>query len=191
MRAAFELLIPLDDNAWAEACQCLILKKYSKKKLVFSAGDEGDQVRFLISGIARYFLINQQGKERNKSFAKPVCAITSLPSLVVGCPATYSAQALTDCVTLNISYRELKRLSDKYRSWAKLMLRIFEDLALDKDRRIAELLMCSATERYLNFMEEYAESAESIANYQIASYLGISEVALSRIRSQLQRTKRD
>ena len=142
-------------------------------------------MRFLVSGIARYYYLSVEGKERNKSFAKPICAITSLPTLIDASPATFSAQALSDCVCLSISYQQIQELNDSYKCWARLCLRIFERLALEKDVRIAELLMCSATERYLIFLEEYAELAEQIPNYHIASYLGITEVALSRIRNKL------
>ncbi|EPJ49941.1 MAG: hypothetical protein OFPI_21740 [Osedax symbiont Rs2] len=163
-----------------------MLNRYTKKQQIFSQGDSGDQVRFLVSGIARYYYLSPEGKERNKSFAKPVCAITSLPTLIDASAATFSAQALIDCVCLSISYQQIKRLNDSYSCWARLCLRIFERLALEKDQRIAELLMCSATQRYLVFLQEYAELAKIIPNYHIASYLGITEVALSRIRNKLQ-----
>ncbi len=185
MRAAFELVEPLDDQSWGEASELFVLNRYTKKQQIFSIGDESDQVRFLISGIARYYYLSPQGKERNKSFAKPFGAVTSLPTLIDDTPATFSAQALSECICLSISYRQIQKLNDNYHCWARLCLRIFEKLALSKDVRIAELLMCSATERYLIFLEEYAQLVELIPNYHIASYLGITEVALSRIRNKL------
>ncbi|MCJ8337170.1 MAG: Crp/Fnr family transcriptional regulator [Pseudomonadales bacterium] len=185
LRVAFNLIEPLDDRAWAEARDLFELKTYVKKQQIFALGEQGDQVRFLISGFARYYFLSPEGKERNKSFAKPFCAITSLPSLIDASAATFAAQALSNCVCLSISYRQLKQLNNRHNSWANLCLRIFEKLALEKDVRIAELLMCSATERYLIFLQEYDQLVEQIPNYQIASYLGITEVALSRIRNKL------
>ncbi len=68
-------------------------------------------------------------------------------------------------------------------------MRLLEQLAIKKERREADFLLLSATERYQKFLQDYAYIVNSIANYHIASYLGITEVALSRIRSRLKLTQ--
>ena len=67
-------------------------------------------------------------------------------------------------------------------------MRLLEQLAIKKERREADFLLMSATERYEKFLQEYAHIVDSIPNYHIASYLGITEVGLSRIRRQLKLT---
>ncbi len=50
---------------------------------------------------------------------------------------------------------------------------------------MAELLMLSATERYKQFLQNNPDIAAALPNYHIASYLGITDVALSRIRRRM------
>lgn len=70
-------------------------------------------------------------------------------------------------------------------AWRQLREFLILRLALRKEAREADLLLLSPSERYLLFMKTYPELTEILANYHIASYLGISEVSLSRIRSRL------
>ncbi len=188
LRRSFEHKVKMDDKAWSAAEDHFELTHFSRKQMFFSAGDISDNVNFLLEGIGRYFYSDEQGKERNKSFAKPPGAVTILPSLINGSPSPFSAQALTDCTCITIRYADLKALNKKNLCWSQLSLVLFEELALRKDVRIAQLLMCSAPERYQLFLEEFGPLVELIPNYQIASYLGITEVALSRIRRKMNLT---
>lgn len=71
-----------------------------------------------------------------------------------------------------------------------LKLSIFFRVKLEKafaafQSRILRNLSQNATERYLNFIKAYPNIEKVVKNYHIASYLGITTVTLSRIRSEL------
>ena len=51
------------------------------------------------------------------------------------------------------------------------------------NKRLLDQLHLSASERYLKFLKSYTDIHNCIPNYYIASYLGITEQSLSRIRS--------
>jgi len=55
---------------------------------------------------------------------------------------------------------------------------------LEKEQREYEFLQLSATERYENFKFRYADIVDRLPKHQIASYLGITAVALSRLISK-------
>jgi NADH dehydrogenase/NADH:ubiquinone oxidoreductase subunit G len=74
---------------------------------------------------------------------------------------------------------------NKNSGFKTLALVIAEQLALKKEQREAELLLDDATTRYQRFVIENSHLAGRIAAYHIASYLGITEVALSRIKRSL------
>ncbi len=188
LKTTLETHTKFTDEAWNAAQGSFELNTFDKKQNFFSAGDSSDKVHFLLDGLARFYYTNDEGKERIKSFGKPFCSVTSLPSLIDGSPAPFGAQAITDCTCLTINYSLMKELNAIYPCWAKLTLSLFEQLVKQKDIRIEELLMRSASERYLIFLEEYGALVDLIPNYQIASYLGITEVALSRIRGKMKLT---
>lgn len=54
-----------------------------------------------------------------------------------------------------------------------------------KEQKESQFLLDHAEKRYLNFKQEYPELESRINQYHIASYLGITPVALSRIRARL------
>jgi CRP-like cAMP-binding protein len=64
------------------------------------------------------------------------------------------------------------------------MNRFLALLALKKERREASFLLLDAGERYEAFLEDFADLVPRLPQYHIASYLGITPVALSRIRSR-------
>ena len=54
-----------------------------------------------------------------------------------------------------------------------------------KEKREIELLSTTATQRLQNFNNDFPEIAEEISSVILASYLGISAIQLSRIKSKL------
>ena len=152
---------------------------------VIEAGDRVREINFVVTGLARYYYLTSEGKEFNKSFARTGQVLSSVSSLVSGAPSPFSIQALEPCECLTISYADLEELCNGYREWEILARRLLEQLAIKKERREADFLLLSASERYTKFLDEFADVADRIPNYHIASYLGITEVALSRIRKRL------
>jgi len=80
-------------------------------------------------------------------------------------------------------------LTDTSWEFSKLAICMLEKLAIKKEQREADFLLLDATARYQKFLTQYADIKDKLANYHITSYLGITEVALSRIRRSLGLTK--
>ena len=67
--------------------------------------------------------------------------------------------------------------------WERFALPYAESFAEQKFQREYEFLMNSATERFRSFCDEYPGLVNRIPDYHIASYIGITNVSLSRIKS--------
>lgn len=182
-------LQPLADAAWADAAPRFCYRRFPARAHVFEAGSVVSDLHFLISGLARYYYLHAAGKQFNKSFSVKGGVLSSISSLVTGQPSPFSVQALVACECLTIPYRDLLILSEKHLDWSSLRARLLEMLAIKKERREADFLLLPAQERYEKFLREYADVAHSIPNYHIASYLGITEQGLSRIRRRLKLTQ--
>ncbi len=160
--------------------------KTAKNQHFFQQGEPLSRLYFLRSGIARNYYITREGKEFNKSFIKAGDVVTCISALFSSQPVTsFSAQALTGCEWVSVKYRELSQLSSNSLAWSRMEVALLQQLALKKQQREAELLLLSATERYQLFRQAFADVEQQIANYHIASYLGITDVALSRICRRL------
>ncbi|MCG8520025.1 MAG: Crp/Fnr family transcriptional regulator [Pseudomonadales bacterium] len=158
---------------------------YAPGEYVFSSGDVIRNVYFVMEGIGRYFYIDAGGKERNKSLVRAGGAFASISSCVSDMPSPFFTQAITRCTTASIEYRALIELSQGNRNWAEFVRKLYENLVLKKEKREADFLLLSARERYEQFLAEFAEDCEQVPLRQVAMYLGVTDVTLSRIRREM------
>jgi CRP-like cAMP-binding protein len=181
---------PLPRSVWEDASGYFSLKMLPKGAHLFDIGDKVKEFYFLVQGLARYYYISESGKEFNKSFAeKPGHLLSSISSVSMKEEVSpFGVKTLSELTVLCISYEDFRALAAKHPAWNDLMLRIYERLIVKKERREADFLLLSAKERYLKFLNDYSMIESAVANYHIASYLGITEVALSRIRKEMKLT---
>jgi CRP-like cAMP-binding protein len=107
------------------------------------------------------------------------------PAERVSLPARTHIEALEDCDLLVGRYEDLRALYRRHPGWQAAGRLIAEQHFIAKERREYEFLQQSASERYLAFRNERPDLAGRLAQYQVASYLGITPVALSRIVRRL------
>lgn len=149
------------------------------------AGERTETVGYCIGGLFRLYYITPDGAEFNKSFCMPGEFVASYGALLQDIPSYISIQALTDSELVVFRYRDYKMLYDRHPCWERFGRLIAEQLFVSKETRERELLLLSAEDRYRLFLERYGPVAAVIPQYHIASYLGITPVALSRIRRRL------
>jgi CRP-like cAMP-binding protein len=189
----FDILYPILNNiSPISKVNCDIAKPYFKTKTLkqgehlFYMDDKVEDFYFLIDGLARYYYLTEKGKEFNKSFAeKKGHLLSSISAVSHGTGSPFSVEVLSSFTTLYIPYKKLLELGEKYKEWNDLLLRIYENLIIKKERREADFLLLSARERYEKFLSDYSMIEDAVPNYHIASYLGITDVALSRIRKEM------
>lgn len=189
LRSMLNKLHPLDDSAWRAAAPYFSSRRFPAGTYMVEAGKVTKELYFLTSGIARFYYLKPNGKEFNKSFSMKGDVLSSISSLVTGQPSPFYIQALSCCECLLISYQDFRKLSETHRALERLRIGLLERLAIKQERRAYDFLILSAEERYANFLQEYAHLAESVPNYHVATYLGITEVALSRIRRRMGLTR--
>lgn len=188
-----DILYPILNNIssiskenWELAKPYFKTKRLKRGEHLFYIDDEVNDFYFLIEGLARYYYLTEDGKEFNKSFAeKQGHLLSSIASVSHGIPSPFSVEVLSDFTTLYIPYKKLLDLGLEYKQWNDLLLRIYENLVIKKERREADFLLLNARERYEKFLSDYSMIEDAVPNYHIASYLGITDVALSRIRKEM------
>ncbi|WP_204248127.1 Crp/Fnr family transcriptional regulator [Kiloniella spongiae] len=185
MLQIIQKLAPVSSREWERAEHLFHFRSYEDDGIIFSADDKPEEIHFLTQGIGRYFYIDSEGREKNKSLVQAGGAFASISTLVSGEASHFYTQAITPCQTAAINYRSLIMLSDENKNWALFLRRIYENLALKKERREAAFLMLSARQRYECFLAEFGEESRLIPLRQVAMYLGITDVSLSRIRKEM------
>jgi len=178
---------PIPQGVWENIKYKFKEKTINKGDHLFKVDDAVNDFYFLINGIARYYYLTQNGKDFNKSFAyKKGHLLSSISSVIRLEKSPFSVEILSDKFTvLFISYDEFINIGYEHKCWHILTLKIYENLIIKKEKREADFLLLNATQRYEKFLIEYKEIVNIVPNYQIAAFLGITEVALSRIRKKL------
>ena len=160
--------------------------EFEKDEHLVQTGDINGNLFFIHKGLVRFVYTTEDGREFNKSFAAESGFIGCLRSILTQQPCRFSIQALEYTKTLSISAEAQKRIWDNIPEWEHLGRVLAERLALKKEEREAEFLLDSAEKRYQRFITENPSLIERIPQYHIASYLGITDVALSRIRKRIE-----
>ena len=159
-------------------------RHFKKNDFYARAGDQAKKLGFLEEGIMRAYYQNDKGEEFNKLFFTNPAIVGPYSALITGETNKINIQWLTDGTLLEANFQDIIDLYTAHRSIESLNRKIAEDFFVKKEKREMSLVMFDAAERYAVFQKEFPELENSIAQYHIASYLGVTPTQLSRIRAK-------
>jgi cAMP-binding proteins - catabolite gene activator and regulatory subunit of cAMP-dependent protein kinases len=157
-----------------------------KKDLFLKEGDFPSKLAFNVSGLLRCYYVDRKSNDVTKYFCLEG-SIISYSALLLGQESNYYIEALEDCVLLCTDYRSFEQMTNESLFWLKVIKKIQEQALIYKEERESSFLLESASERYVHLLQRHPQIEERINLGYIASYLGISQVSLSRIRSKLKK----
>lgn len=139
------------------------------------------------SGLVRSYAFDFQGNDITTGFIGKNEIAIDVVSLFQRIPAVEYLQALTDvtCYSINFeTFQELYHSIKGYNEWGRAWMS--QSLFLTKQRSIA-MITESASERYKVLQNQHPQILQQAPLKFIASYLGITDTSLSRIRKELSR----
>jgi CRP-like cAMP-binding protein len=152
------------------------------------AGERPSTIGFLVAGLLRLYYLDEDGNEWTKSFCVEGEFIGAYRALLENAPSQLFIQALEPTTLLVASYAAYQERSDQHICWQIVNRKLIERLFVKKEQRESAFLLDDATTRYQTFLAEYPSLEQRVKQHQIASYLGITPVSLSRLRAQLKRS---
>jgi CRP-like cAMP-binding protein len=153
-----------------------------KNKDLQSIGQTCKTIYFVQEGTARIYYYKED-KDVTEYFAFANDLIIRAESLFTGNPSHKAIQAICDTTFIAIPANPLFQLFDQHRDVERLFRKIVESSYVDTINRLESLQFHSAEERYRSLIEESPAVIRDIPLKHIASYLGITQVSLSRIRA--------
>ena len=168
----------------------LILKKaelleLQKDDYYLEAGKISRQFGFIIEGIARVSYYNNKGEEITKYFIDEYNIVVDLESFDNKILSIAYVQAITTCKIVVFSKDDWEELLNTIVGWDTIVHKIISKALLQKVQRISSIVAEDATTSYLAFLEKYPNLANRIPLSYLASYLGITQSSLSRIRKNI------
>jgi CRP-like cAMP-binding protein len=176
--------LAMTDDALQRRWLALPRRRFEAGATLLRGGDPAAAVWLIERGLARFYFLAADGTERNKSFhAESMWIAGGLPPLVA--PSAYTIEALEPLSVVELSYPELALCQRDFPAVGPVLADALACVFARQSAREAELLTLDAAERYRRFLAEQPLMAARLPLHHVASYLGITNVALSRIRQRL------
>lgn len=161
--------------------------RVSPGTVVFRDGQAGAHVHFVGAGVAKLAYGTDDGREWIKGFAAEGSFFASLAALQPGGVAGFSAVAIEPLVLERLDYAVMAALAERHVAWHRTLLRAMQVYGARKERRERDLLLRSPQQRYRDFLAEHAGLEARIAQKDLAAYIRVTPVALSRIKARCRR----
>lgn len=164
---------------------CGELIELDRGDVVFRQGENSDFIYSIRTGLLKAFYITADGKERIKSFVREDDVFGNLSALLSKRGCSFTLVCLEPTSLMRIRFSKFQKLAKTDLVVANQLVRLLANLAIKKERREYEFLCLSAKERYGLLADTTPELLDRVTQNDIARYLGITPVALSRIRSRM------
>lgn len=173
---------PLSQKTMDYLVEHLKRTEVSKKKFILKQGRVCYSIYFVKEGLLRCFYIKND-KEINSWFMNEGDVIISVESFFDQTPGFENIQALEDSILYYIDYNELQYLYNNCPEFNFVGRALVEKYYKLSEQRLYSLRMQKAVEKYRFLMNNFPHIIQRVPSKYIASYLGITEETLSRIRA--------
>ena len=163
--------------------QITIEKTYHKNDIIQDIGSRCKTVYFVKEGCVRIFYY-KDGNDITEHFSFENELIVRAESLFTGKPTSKGIQAIDKSTVLSIDSESLFELYNQHHDIERLFRLLFEKEYVNTVKIIESLQFKTAKERYAELLET-TDYVQKIPLKYIATYLGITQVSLSRIRADV------
>jgi len=173
----------MSDVDWAQIEPCLTREETPRGTLILTEGRVCRNLYFLESGLLRFFIV-KDGNDITKYFTDIPYLFTSQKSFSSQQPSRESIETLEDCVLWRMSYADAFRLLT-LESWSTFIRLLTQEVQSFTEEILEELQTETAEFRYRALLSAQPSLVQRVPLKHLASYLGIAQQSLSRIRKNL------
>lgn len=154
-----------------------------KGKVILSKGQTAKYLYFVNTGCLRVFCIQPDGKESTRYFAFEGRFGTAFPSFVLQQPSVALIDTVEKSELLRIHYDNFQKLLSTVPGWESMYRKDLEHDYIESIQRIESFVTMNARERYNRILKNEPHLVKRLPNKIVASYMGISQETLSRLKS--------
>ena len=159
-------------------------KIYQKGELLSKQSQYNNTVFFVEEGLLRMFYY-ENGKDITTNFYSEGKITANIDTLFKNQPTRNNIETLEKSIITTCNFNKLEELCSVSLTAANFSRYILGNLMIEMSRRISSLQFMTAKEKYIQLLEENPNIILRAPLGMIASYLGISQETLSRIRSDI------
>jgi CRP-like cAMP-binding protein len=184
-RSILETLLGAPLPRWDEMARNITDLSLQPGDTLFNAGDAQPYLHCVTQGLLKLVYELEDGSLWIKAFIPEGQFFASMTALTTGGAASFGAVAIDATQIQRLDYHALCAMAQRDPSWADLLRRGLELYGARKEKRELELLTLSAEARYGRFVAESPTLAARITQGDLARYLGVTPVGLSRIKKRV------
>ncbi|WP_431472495.1 Crp/Fnr family transcriptional regulator [Nonlabens sp. SCSIO 43208] len=167
----------------------LEVKKVKKRDILLHLGEVSSHIYVVKKGVLKSSIIDEKGDLHTVRFVADGDVMTAMYSFIDQKPSDLQIECVESGEVLCFQYEDFEYMSKLYPglepAFHKIMLKRYQSMLDEKSRMISH----DATTRYLKFVERYEPIVHRLPLKEIASFLGIRQQSLSRLRNKLEQDK--
>ena len=184
IRKFIENITPINDADWQFFSSKLQEVKLKKHSVLLKFGEVENHLLFISKGIVRLYVPREES-DLTFGFLFENEFVTGYDSFLTQTPSEYQIETLTETTLWKISREDLHVVYERTNSGNIIGRKMAENMFLIKSKRELSLLSKTAEERYLDLFSDRPKLLQQIPLKYIASYIGVTPQALSRIRRRI------
>ncbi len=157
-------------------------KTFAKGEILIRQGQRVKNIYFVTDGCLRSYCYDKNGKEHTLQFAIKKWWISDYIAIHSDESAKLTVECLKESKVIEFKAKDLELMLTLFPDFERFQRKILERHVVSLNKRILNQLQLTASERYDLFVEQYPAIEQYTHNYHIASYLGVTQESLSRIR---------
>ncbi|WP_044204618.1 Crp/Fnr family transcriptional regulator [Flammeovirga sp. OC4] len=160
-------------------------RKLKRHEFFIQQDEVCDNLSFVKSGVFRSFYYSNNEEQITYCFTFQDSLLMAYSSFISGNPSKENMQAVSEAEIISIPKSELDRLAETNLKWLKFLKIIAEKEYVDLENWIFDHQKDKAQQRYLDLIAKHPNYIQEVPLQHIASYLGITQRHLSRIRASI------
>lgn len=174
--------ITLTEEEEKEFIKINTFKSYKKGSLLLKEGEISNKSYFILKGCIRIFYLTEGVEKTTEIYTEleginPHCVVDKKPS-------KYYIACVEDCIVSEGDPEMESIMFEKFPKFEQLFRKLTDELFVKQQINIDEFKISSPEQRYLNLVKNRPDLIQRVPQHQLASYLGITPVSLSRLKSR-------
>jgi CRP-like cAMP-binding protein len=176
--------INVEGEDLAKMINCFKKKQVVKNEILLSNRDICQHVYFVDSGSVRAYFIDENGNEATRYIAFENNFITTLNSFITQTTSSEFLQVTEAGELFVIAYQDFRQLLASLSTWKDLYIKQLEIAYTTNTWRLESFIKMDAKQRYDYLFETNPKVIQRLSNKIVASYLGITQESLSRLKGK-------
>jgi len=191
MLEQFRNKFPLNDDKWKNYVNCFKRVTVPAKTILLNEGEISKKLFLIEKGCVRVWF-NNKGKDVTFQFFFENNVVASVESFRKNIPSPVSIETIEPSIVWWIHKKDIDRITEEIKGIPLLRDKFIDGIferTFEYMKHFFSSIKDTPQQRYLNLIKEKPQIIKRVPQHYIASYLGITTVHLSRIKSKLAKEK--